>query len=121
MTTKRRRQCPELDKGWKQATYRFSLLVSSFGKVDRHFSSARLHRGAKAHPMGRFRGLGISPLRVRSRSRLPGSIEGTESSKARVYGCFGSANTASTDPNSTIRPRYITITRFERYSTVARS
>ena len=38
-----------------------------------------------------------------------------------MYGCFGAANSSSVGASSTILPRYMTATRSQRYSTVARS
>ena len=46
---------------------------------------------------------------------------GTASINAFVYGCRGRLITASAGPDSTTRPRYITITRREMCSTTARS
>ena len=68
----------------------------------------------KRQPGGGFNALGTSPcttMRLRCRSTT-GSATGTADSKAWVYGCSGARYRSSRAAISTMRPRYITATRW---------
>src|SRR5829696_8928246 len=80
-------------------------------------------RVRKRHPEGGASGLGMSPSRTtRLRVRCTcGSATTAADKSACEYGCCGEANSSSVAASSTILPRYITATRSQRYSTVARS
>ena len=77
-------------------------------------SAARTSSPAAAAPSG-----GTVPWIARS--RVPGAPPGIEASRPRVYGCFGSANSARTGACSTIRPAYMTATRSAISATTPRS
>ena len=68
--------------------------------------------GMKVTAGGRLMGLGTSPCRMMRCGFTVGSGTGTAESSASVYGCCGAANGDSLSASSTIRPRYITATRW---------
>ena len=74
----------------------------------------------KRQPAGGLSAEGISPL-IMAYSCCRKSSRGTCSSKAWVYGWFGCANNSLQGPDSTMRPRYITITRSARWRITPRS
>src|SRR6185369_3104884 len=106
-----------------QATARPRLTSLSAGASLRQTSIACGQRGWKRHPLGGRITLGTSPRstwRGRSASAA-GSATGTADSRACVYGCSGSRNSVSRSAISTMRPRYITATRWLMWRTTARS
>src|SRR5581483_8247737 len=77
----------------------------------------------KRQPDGGASGLGTSPsstVRLRERCSSGSGTTAAESS-ACVYGCCGLRKSSSRGASSTSLPRYITATRSQRNSTVARS
>ena len=96
-----------------EATVRVSASVRrvSTGSSRRHAARTSGQRDAKRQPCGRSIGLGISPDNdaFSGRSKL-----GKACISARVYGCSGRAITYAVGPSSTMRPRYITATRWHR-------
>ena len=77
--------------------------------------------GDPAAPEGGASGLGTSPESTMRRRERAGSGTGTALSSAFVYGCFGDSQIARDDATSTIRPRYMTATRWLIQRTTARS
>src|SRR5512132_843172 len=94
---------------------------ASFGSSWRQRSNAYGHRVWKRQPAGRSMGLGTSPESINRLRRTVGSGTGTADSSASVYGCSGLSNSARVVVSSTIRPRYMTATRWLMCSTTARS
>ena len=88
-------------------------------------SCARGHRVRKRQPDGGAIGLGMSPSQddaLSARAARPGSGTTAAESSACVYGCCGRREAAPPSaPSRRSVPRYITATRSQRYSTVARS
>jgi hypothetical protein len=74
----------------------------------------------KWQPGGGLSGLGTSPCTTRFSRRTRGSGTGTAFSSASVYGCSGRRNSDTLSVYSTMRPRYITATRWLMCSTTAR-
>ena len=76
-------------------------------------------RGANTQPEGRAPGGGTRPGIASSSRRA--AMSGIAPISLRVYGCAGSAKSAFTGPSSTMRPAYMTSTRWARAATTARS
>ena len=95
---------------------------SSLRDVARARSTRRGQRVWNRQPVGGSIGLGISPASVR-RTQAPRRV-GTRDRGRAAPGCTGAAGRrtrASVAPVSTMRPRYITATRWLRCSTTERS
>src|SRR5208283_1201485 len=82
------------------------------GSVVLHMSITKGHRGLYLQPAGRFTRLGTSPEGGWN-SFL--SSEGTDFSRAWVYGCFGVSITFRVGPSSIIWPAYIVATLSDMY------
>ena len=76
----------------------------------RHCGSTCGHRGANAHPGGSRTRLGGWPG-IGTKAAAPGTVLGTHSSSARVYGWWAAVNTSVALARSTMRPAYIVSTR----------
>ncbi len=83
--------------------------------------AGRGQRGANAQPGDGSSRDGGLPGMARSGSSSVSSSRGSESSRARVYGCAGAANSTSTGACSTARPPYITSTSCATRATTPRS
>ena len=87
-----------------------SAIVCRGGMRSRHCGSTCGHRGANAHPGGSRTRLGGWPG-IGTKAAAPGTVLGTHSSSARVYGWWAAANTSVALARSTMRPAYIVSTR----------
>src|SRR4029453_18336118 len=84
-------------------------------------ASANGQRGLKRQPGGRAKGLGTTPSMAISRSSPSLPSRGIEPRSPNVYGCCGSANSRPTGASSTMRPAYMTTTRWASSSATPRS
>ena len=94
-------------------------MFSSLGSLWLHSGSAMRQRGWKRQPGGGLIGFGGSPESGATCVRCVGSMDGTEATRACVYGCVGLPSTVRDGPISATRPRYITKTRSEMKRTTS--
>src|SRR4029453_13474010 len=104
----------------RQATRR-PCSAPSRGSSRRHRAITCGQRVWKRQPGGGSSGLGISPLRMISSRRAPGSSGSAAEKSACVYGCFERSATSAAEPSSTICPRYMTAIVSLMCATAARS
>src|SRR5690606_29683951 len=80
-------------------------------------------RAAKAQPRAAGVMTGTMPGSSARRAvwSWPSTKAGSERISARVYGCCGRSSTSSTVPSSTLRPAYMTMTRWHICATTPRS
>ncbi len=102
----------------KHAACRPGATVSSNGRSSRQRSTVSGQRGANEQPGRIWSAGGGLPVITR---RSPGPPCGTESRRARVYGCAGPASTSAAEPASTTRPAYMTQTSLATSDATPRS
>ena len=95
-------------------------MVINGGSSVEHRSILEGHREAKGQPFTGRLGSGGWPSIVTSRSWRT-SIRGSDLCKATVYGWDALVNTSAVVEDSTIRPAYMTITRWVTPATTPRS
>ena len=72
----------------KQETKCFELTSFNWGINCRHSSLTKEQRGLKLQPEGRFKKLGVSPLKEIGFRDFRGSGTGIADKRSLVYGCF---------------------------------
>src|SRR5262245_26184599 len=95
---------------------------ASAGCCCRQAAMAKLQRGAKAQPRIGSRNDGTMPgISLRRLTRARALPRAMEASSPRAYGCAGRANSCATGASSTLRPAYMTTTRWQVSATTPKS